>query len=85
MIISAKNPKLALKLHLIKKKPVNITIEDDSGKVIEIPMTHANDDWMRAARLARKAKEGDKKAEEELRKMQNTQMMESDDESSEKE
>ena len=67
----------------MNKKPVNITIEDDSGKVIEIPMTHANDDWMRAARLARKAKEGDKKAEEELRKMQDTQMMESDDESSE--
>lgn len=69
----------------MKKKPANITIIDDSGKVIEIPMTHANDDWIRAARLARKAKEGDKKAEEELRKMQNTQMMKSDDESSKKE
>ncbi len=68
----------------MKRKSANITIVDDSGKVIEIPMTHANDDWMRAARLARKAIEGDKKAEEELRKMQDTQMMESDDESSEK-
>jgi len=84
MIISAKKPTLAVNLHLMKRKSANITIVDDSGKVIEIPMTHANDDWMRAARLARKAIEGDKKAEEELRKMQDTQMMESDDESSEK-
>ncbi|TVQ86833.1 MAG: hypothetical protein EA393_11320 [Bacteroidetes bacterium] len=69
----------------MKKKPVNITIVDDSGKVVEIPLTLANDNWMRAARLARKAKEGDKKAEEELRQMQNTQMMEPEYDKREKE
>jgi hypothetical protein len=64
----------------MKTKPVYHTIKDEKGKVIsKIPVTEADDDWIRAARLAKKAKEGDKEAEKELRRMQNTQMIEIDD------
>ena len=69
----------------MKKKPVFYTLKDESGKEINIPITAANDDWLRAARLGRKAKEGDKEAEKELRKMENSQMMEFDDKRDEKE
>ena len=60
-----------------------MTIYDDDGNIIEeIPMTAADDDWIRAGRLRKKAEEGDKEAAEELRKMENTPMYyyEEDDE-----
>ena len=65
------------------KKAIFMTIEDEDGNIIEeIPMTAADDDWMRAGRLRKKADEGDQEAAEELRKMQNTEMFyfEEDDE-----
>ncbi len=44
-----------------------MTIYDDDGNIIEeITMTAAVDDWMRAGRLIKKAREGGKEAAEEL-------------------
>lgn len=61
----------------IKVKPVYITQRDENGKIIDrIPWTEADDDWIRAGRLRKKALEGDKEAEESLRQMENSQMME---------
>ena len=69
----------------MKTKPVYFTIEDEDGNIINrIPMTEADDDWIRAGRLAKKAREGDKEAAEQLRQMQNTQMVEIVDEDEEK-
>ena len=40
----------------MKLKPAYITIKDEDGNIIErIPMSVADDDWIRAARLQRKA------------------------------
>lgn len=67
-------------LKRMKTKPVYTTIEDEDGNIIEeIPMTEADDDWMRAGRLARKAREGDIEAAEKLRQMENTPLLELDD------
>jgi len=64
----------------MKTKPVYITIEDEDGNIIErIPMTEADDDWIRAARLSEKAREGDEDAAKKLRQMQNTPLVELDD------
>lgn len=61
----------------MKTKPVYTTLKDKDGKIIaRIPWTEADDDWIRAARLSKKAKEGDKEAEEKLRQMENNQMVE---------
>lgn len=61
----------------MKTKPVYITIKDEEGNIIErISMTEADDDWIRAGRLAKRVKKGDKEAAEKLRQMQNTQMVE---------
>ena len=61
----------------MKLKPAYITIEDEDGNIIErIPMTAANDDWIRAGRLWKKAEAGDKEAAKKLKEMENTQMME---------
>jgi hypothetical protein len=65
----------------MKTRPAYFIIEAKDGKIItKFPITEADDDWIRAARLAKKAKEGDKEAEKELRRMENTQMVEFDDE-----
>jgi len=69
-----------------RKKAVFITIEDENGNIIEdIPMTAADDDWIRAGRLRKKADEGDQEAAEELRKMENTSIYyyEEDDDNNE--
>ena len=59
----------------MKKRPATITIEDEHGNIIKsIPMTEADDDWIRAARLKRKADQGDKEAAEKLKKLESTQM-----------
>ena len=61
----------------MKKKPVYFTIEDEYGNIIkQIPWTEADDDWIRAARLNKKAREGDKEAAKKIKKIQNTQMVE---------
>lgn len=61
----------------MKTKPVYIEIKDEDGNIIDrIPVTEADDDWIRAGRLSKKAREGDKEAAEKLRQMQNTQMVE---------
>jgi len=61
----------------MKLKPAYITIEDEDGNIIErIPMTAADDDWIRAGRLRKKAEAGDKEAAKKLKEMENTPMME---------
>lgn len=40
----------------------------------------ANGDWIRAARLAKRAREGDKEAENKLKEMENTKLVTYDDE-----
>jgi hypothetical protein len=68
----------------MKTKPVYTTFRDKDGKIIErIPWTEADDDWIRAARLKKKADGGDKEAAEKLRQMENSQMMEIDDDGAE--
>ena len=58
------------------KKAIFMTIFDDDEKIIEeIPMTAADDDWIRAGRLRKKAETGDKEAAKKLKEMENTQMM----------
>ncbi len=60
-----------------KKKAMFKTIYDDDGNIIEeIPMTAADDDWIRAGRLRKKAEAGDKEAAKKLKEMENTQMIE---------
>jgi len=61
----------------MKTKPVySISVEDENGNIVEqIPMTLADDDWLRAGRLREKAKKGDKKAAKELKKMENALMV----------
>lgn len=57
------------------KKAIFMTIEDKDGNIIkEIPMTAADDDWMKAGRLRIKAEQGDQEAAVELLKMKNTPM-----------
>ena len=59
----------------MKKKPVYITVEDEDGKIIKrIPMTEADGDWIRAARLKRKADQGDEEAAKKLKEMESSQM-----------
>ncbi len=58
-----------------QKRAVFITIEDEDGNIIkEIPMSAADDDWIRAGRLRVKADEGDKEAAAKLKEMENTPM-----------
>jgi len=59
----------------MKKIPATITLEDEHGNIIKsIPITEADDDWIRAARLKRKADQGDEEAAEKLKKLESTQM-----------
>jgi len=64
----------------IKKEIIN-------GKtVFSITITDAaNDDWIRAARLARKAKAGDEEAAKKLKEMEETKLVYYDDEGNEHE
>lgn len=65
----------------MKMKKATITLQDKDGNIIvEVPLSQANEDWIRAARLARKAREGDQEAAEKLKRMQDTQMYIVDDE-----
>ncbi|TVQ68350.1 MAG: hypothetical protein EA363_11425 [Balneolaceae bacterium] len=64
----------------MKRRKVTITGEVDGEKVFEVPLSAANDDWMRAGRLKRKADAGDKAAAAELKRMEETPMVEITDE-----
>ena len=65
----------------MKRKNVKISGELDGDKVFEVDLTAANDDWMRAGRLKARADAGDKKAAAELKRMEETPMVEiTDDE-----
>ena len=60
----------------MKFKPAYITLQDEDGKIImRVPLTAANDDWIRAARLKKKAEAGDKEVAKKLKEMESTQMM----------
>ena len=60
----------------MKRKNVKITGELAGEKVFEVDLTAANDDWMRAGRLKARADAGDKDAAAELRRMEETPMIE---------
>lgn len=64
----------------MKRKKVMITGELDGEKVFEIPMSAANDDWIRAGRLKVRADAGDKESAAELKRMEETPMVEISDE-----
>ncbi len=65
----------------MKHKPAYITVEDEDGNIIKrFPMTVADDDWIRAGRLRKKAKAGDKPAAKKLKEMESTQIMRVDEE-----
>jgi len=67
----------------MKRKNVKITGELDGEKVFEVDLSAANDDWMRAGRLKARADAGDKKAAAELKRMEETPMVEITDEDEE--
>jgi len=52
--------------------PVSV---EDGEPIINANCSEANDDWMRAGRLAEKADQGDENAREELDKMDDTEMV----------
>ncbi len=58
----------------MKRRKIMITGELDGKKVFEVPLSAANDDWMRARRLKIRADEGDKEAAAELKRMEETPM-----------
>lgn len=64
----------------MKRKNVKITGDVDGEKVFEVTWTAANDDWMRAGRLKARADAGDKEAAAELKRMDETPMVEISDE-----
>ena len=47
---------------------------EDGEPILQPGADLLNDDWMRAARLQRRAKQGDEEAQRELERMQNTAM-----------
>jgi len=63
-----------------KIKPIKPIEKDENGELVfNICCDEANSDWIRAARLAKAAKEGDKEAAKKLKKMENTSMYEVSD------
>lgn len=48
--------------------------DGDGNVIVSIPMTEADDDWIRAERLRKFAEEGDEEAARKLKKMQDTLM-----------
>lgn len=58
-----------------KRTPVSIKMIDEHGNQEEtFPITASNDDWIRAARLKKKVKQGNKKAQKQLNEMRSTLM-----------
>ncbi len=56
----------------VKVKPVEW---DKNGEpIFNLSADAANDDWIRAARLKRRAEEGDEEARKELERLENTPM-----------
>ncbi|MDD2550226.1 MAG: hypothetical protein PHD00_09055 [Bacteroidales bacterium] len=56
-------------------KKIFITGELDGKEVFSTPHTEADDDWIRAARLQKAAKAGDKKAQKQLNRLEKTVMI----------
>ena len=52
-----------------------IQVTEDGKVLINTSATEADVDWLRAARLMRRAKEGDKEAAKELERMENSEMV----------
>ncbi len=48
---------------------------DDEGQPVICPSTEAAVDWLRAARLKRRAEQGDEAAQKEFDKMNNTPLV----------
>lgn len=67
---------MAKKKKLKKVKPVEI---DEDNVIFNIDADEANADWIRAARLLKKANQGDKEAGDKLEKLFNTPMHEEDE------
>jgi hypothetical protein len=57
------------------EKEVEMLSYEGDMMVIRPHADEANDDWIRSARLARAAKEGDKKAAAELARLESGKMM----------
>ncbi len=68
----------------MKRKKIEPFIYNKKGEIIgfNLHSDAANEDWLRAARLKRKADEGDEEAQKKLDELQNTGMyeIEEDDE-----
>lgn len=66
-----------------KLKPAEPFTRNKKGEIISIDLaaSAANDDWIRAARLAKRADAGDIEAKKELDDLENTQMFVDEDES----
>jgi len=47
---------------------------------VQLCLSAADGDWLRAGRLAEKARAGDQQAAEELKRMQDTELFEEEDE-----
>lgn len=60
----------------MKFKPVKAVDKDKNGNlVINLAANAADDDWLRAARLARRAEAGDGEAAKELKRLRETPMV----------
>ncbi len=60
----------------MKFKPVKAVDKDKNGNlVINLAANAADDDWLRAARLARRAEAGDEEAAKELKRLRETPMV----------
>lgn len=63
------------------QKPVKGLTRDENGVlIVNVAAMESNGDWIRAARLARRAEEGDQEAAQELERMDQTPMMQDDGE-----
>ena len=60
-----------------------IPIMEDNGNTWNLHASASNDDWMRAGRLAVRAKAGDEEAKKELEKLDSTRMIYDDDDTEE--
>jgi len=60
----------------MKFKPVKAIEKDKNGNLVfNLAADAANADWIRAARLARRAEAGDEEAAKELKRLQETPMV----------
>ena len=65
---------------MVWKKCEPISYDEDGNLVLDFSADAANADWIRAARLQKRADDGDDKAAKELEKLENTHMHYEDEE-----